>query len=253
MTPARFALTEAFGLFLHGADNDSFDRPTAEQERLSAAIPKSRQKRIKRADIDGVNVIIEMPSLNIATGKNTWIGRTSTSHRCAVAIDAGKMMAAALNQDELKARWLEYVYDPYFDIDQDRRNRMFRQVIFPGVCMMWSFWPHKRVRPTPAKFNRFVTLIGQCIASYSRYARSGNKSMKLTATQKAGAMGYGSRLNGRISGAWDAANWKAQWSGLDADVMRLLEELDETAIAPVVVAFTRQLELRRAERGIFIA
>lgn len=248
MTPARFALTEAFGLFLHGADNDKFSKPTYEQDQKSKALKKSQPKKkpIRYAERNGTQMIIELPELRTATGKTTWVGRTSTNHRCAVAIDAGKILTAALNQAEIKARWLEYVYDPYFDIDPGRQRRRFEQVIFPGVCALWAFSPYKRKAPTAKQFPRFLQLVACCIDSYSRYARSGLAGMKLTATQKAQALGYGSQ------GAYKAANWSEQWAWLDRDVMAVLERLDEVAMAPVVVAFSRQLEARREDRQAMI-
>ena len=103
MTPARFALTEAFGLFLHGADNDKFSKPTNEQAQKSKALKKSQPKKkpIQYADRNGTQIIVDLPELRTATGKATWVGRTSTNHRCAVAIDAGKILTAALNQAEI--------------------------------------------------------------------------------------------------------------------------------------------------------
>ena len=251
MTPARFALTEAFGLFLHGADNDKFSKPTDEQEAKSKALKNSmpKAKPIRYEYRDGVKIIVDLPERRSATGKNTWVGRTSTTHRCAVAIDAGKIMTAALNQSEIKARWLEYVYDPYFEIDPDRQRRRFEQVIFPGVCALWALSPYKRKLPTDKQFTRFLRLIACCIESYARYARSGHVGMKMTATQKAEALGYGS-TNG---GAYKSANWGTQWSWLDRDVMAILERLDEVAMAPVVLAFSRQVEARRFERESLIA
>ncbi|MCP4700467.1 MAG: hypothetical protein GY862_26985 [Gammaproteobacteria bacterium] len=254
MTPARFALSDAFGIFLHGSDQDAFAHIDRLQEEKQKSLPKKkRAKPIRYEDREGVRVIAELPEVRIATGKNTWVGRTSTNHRCAVAVDAGRLMSAALNQDEIKARWLEYCYDPYFEIDPDRQRRRFEQAIFPGICMLWAFWPHKRVRPTPHQLNRFLMLTAQCIYSYSRFVRCGIESTKTTASAKAAAMGYGSILNGKARGAWDASNWSRDWQALDADLMRMLEWLDETAIAPVDNALRRQVEARRAERGYMIA
>lgn len=253
MTPARFALTEAFGFFLGSNENEIYERPDQDVLLRMASkglLPvKPERKHTVRKSIsyveNGVTVtnssIAALPERLDVSFRESVVRRTSTNHRCAAAIQVGKLLAEALNQPKLKAGWLEFAYDPYFDTDSEAKRRRLAHLILPGVFALWCFLPKKKRAPSARQLERLVKLFEICIEDRALFLCSGDRSRQRSPTEKAELLGYGVEgQDGTIKHAYKQSNWSTQWAPVEADIFRAINRLDRSAMSPVVAEYVRR-------------
>lgn len=225
MRSARIALQEAYSIFLTSPEQEMFVAP-----KQGYKVERAKPRRVVR-DKDGK--IIETPD-PMVTGSESFAGRTSTNHRCAVAIfDSGRILMAAEGRDqpEILARWNRFAYNPAMDMDRRVRNILLADLIRDVFCL-WAFSPKQR-RPNLDNPVRLVRLVGMVIEDSAHRFKSGSapnvrtpegKARRITVDDYAQRLGYDS-ANG--------ASWYKTWHYHWEDIYGVVDNIDRLALKPI--------------------
>ena len=226
MKGARRALQEAYSVFLTTPENLDFSPPKPGYTPLKA------KPRCTIRDKNGTITSTPDPQCHAV---ETFTGRTSTTHRCAVLTWDAKIIAAAENQIPVNYLWLRFAYDPYLDINSMVRNQI-RASLLPIIFGIWCYVPRSRLVSVdnPARLIRFVDWM---ILDTASRMRSGT-AMNIRSTDASGspmvkradsndmarALGYQSARH---------ANWERSWAPHVRDVYGILNSIDRESLRPI--------------------
>lgn len=228
MRSARIALQEAYSPFLMTPENINMTRPKEGYKPL-----KAKARRVTR-NRDGAITATPDP---ICHASETFTGRTSTTHRCAVLIEGGKIISAAENQPPVRSLWLQFAYNPYLDTNQTERNRI-RADLLPLIWGLWCFWP-KRRRPDIDNPVRLVRLLDLCMLDCARRFRT-DKDPGEEQQNWWQKLGYSSSAQ---------AQWTRSWEPHTKDLYDLIDMLDRVSLEPVT-RLLREQEKNRVDGGV---
>lgn len=242
MKSARLALQEAYSTFLTTPENLDFAKPDREYQMMS---------RVKngviygRRGTDDEGLVIDTPRPQ-CHGSETFTGRTSTTHRCAVLAWNAPILAAAENQILVNSTWLRFAYDPYLDTNTMVRNG-FRARLIELIFGIWCFSPRRRQVPMdmPA---RLIRLVDWMIMDTAARFRS---QQPMNVRRQDGSVGPAdpddfSRALGFESARH--AHWARSWQPHANDLYGILNAIDREALRPVT-AVLYERENRREAAG----
>lgn len=243
MKGARRALQEAYSVFLTTPENLDFAPPKPGYTPL-----KSKPRRITR---DGSGVITSTPDPQ-CHAVETFTGRTSTTHRCAVLTWDAKIIAAAENQIPVNSLWLRFAYDPYLDTNSMVRNQI-RASLLPIIFGIWCYAPRSR-QVNIDNSVRLIRFVDWMILDTASRMRSG-VAMNIRSTDASGAPTVkraDSNDMARALGYQSArhANWERSWAPHVRDVYGILNAIDREGLRPISeILYRREDAVREAREG----
>ena len=229
MIGARRALQEAYSVFLTTPENLDFSPPKPGYTPL-----KAKPRRIVRNRETGQITSTPDPKCHAS---ETFTGRTSTNHRCAVLAWNAPIIAAAEKQSPVKMLWLRFAYDPYLDINSTAKNKI-RAALITEIFSLWSFWP-KRRQPDIGNPVRLVRLVDLVLCDTAIRIRTERES-HINANEMARKLGFQSA---------DHANWWRSWAHHVNDIYSVIDAVDREALQPIAAILHSREERQEAGRA----